>query len=1556
MDKLKRFLKNNIFVLSILMLFFTSSFSLVFFDFSDKSSFASQEITLYEQKINALAKQLDKQCQFTNIDFTQDEVVNIYNFVTPVRFSGEDDSLDSTLTTFDKTTMEVLEEMYNSETNYSVKKYYQVVSNGKLNLETVFLLDENTSGSVQVSYTRAQCGNKNNNGGVGYDPNASEQYLIKYHLLDEICGNAIGQIREDYNLTCDVDNNGTIDSFSIILLPQPTGSNVVVKWSDLLWAHSADISGLGSSATSLGLSIDNFQYQNSLGKKITFGNYAMQDLSTDYNTITGMAVNNTAIHELGHVLGFPDYYIYDDDDEDESRSVSVWDVMSYNHLDLPQYPLSYNRYKQNWITDSNIKQITANGVYTLKPVNLEETTGKPLNNRTIAYKICSDEYPNQAIWIEYRKQTDGSFENNGRYCKDGLIVYRVDEGFKAASGRSGMVTAGNFNAKPFSIYVFRNTITNIQSNSLAFVNSFYAPLNMDNKSMGDEKTYSTPFVAANGSATNSVNMLATDITWQVYSGTNAQDTYSDDEVTEVDSGIVLTVISMDETTGELQFSVQWDEFVVNKSDFTDSTLYNKLLAIAGKQVGDTLGRYDLAGVTQLDLYNSDISSLAGLSNMSLSNITSIDLSLNSLDDFSQLVSLHTLYPNIKFNLSFNNFDLTNLPESLKTSNFVWGYQKVNNLTNRMIFLEKNDTTSLGYFYKTENQDVYFDITESGLKTINFVPGEYSIFMKNSTSVFTHQVEYQIKIARVYLSNENGTLERNDTFPYVIIEGMSKDLFDIVQTPATFATDDVTDGLVQVDWVVSLKSDPTKKYQFSTMYFEVVDTQKPTITLLGDTQIEISYGTTLTLPNPEVSIVDNGVVENFDFIKDPVSSNKGYWTKEYYKVENNIEQKISQIDTTVYGKYIIKYYAVDNYGNKSDVVSRQVEVMPLPIQKSQFTDPNLYDAICELTGKKNVYQNSLSDYSLVNLRNKNISSLGGLDLLTFKENVKLDFAQNKLSSFDEISTLLGFRTNISLICLHFNNFDISGYEDFAYKQKTTFGIQGIDFLPYYIKNGNVGENLQFVAFDKDSNFRYTSYSPANGLNTIQTFGEYDLKIDFYGVFDEIQNKFRFGNIDFSSTQQQQLEVFESYDCNLVVNGFDKSVFVFKYFVNDVLTDESALAINQTVGEKNLKIQILYNNVILKTIEKHYIVEDTQAPVASFENGLTVEYLKLGQSPNLNVLKTDNYDSSENLVLQTLSNTFESNTTGEFVYCVYVEDSSGNTSNILQKTIYVGNVSLVANPVVEYNTSLNLQSLFEFDFYTFEQFDSVINTNINSKTLGQQTFSVSFVHTSGLQFDFITTVLVKDLQAPEIWLEGGDVELYVGTSYRDEGCRAYDDYDGDVTSRIVIDGYVDVNVVGRYVISYQVTDSSGNQSVKLVRTVKVLYLPFEEINIKLLNQKDSFELEEKLVFELDFDNVDQSKYNINSEFSWYVDGQLYKTSNTRTITLSFDKAGKHNVCVVVTNTLMSGGTSTVQSDNVIVTINKTSLLENYGMYFVAGISGIIVVAVIVSLIIKRKRRLY
>lgn len=95
---------------------------------------------------------------------------------------------------------------------------------------------------------------------------------------------------------------------------------------------------------------------------------------------------------------------------------------------------------------------------------------------------------------------------------------------------------------------------------------------------------------------------------------------------------------------------------------------------------------------------------------------------------------------------------------------------------------------------------------------------------------------------------------------------------------------------------------------------------------------------------------------------------------------------------------------------------------------------------------------------------------------------------------------------------------------------------------------------------------------------------------------------------------------------------------------------------------------------------------------------------------------------------------------------------------------------------------------------------------------------------LVWDYVEIVVEEeeDTDIPVITLLGPNPhdQLSVGGSYNEYGATAYDPTEGNLTDDIVIDASdVDMNQEGTYSVTYDVSDSSGNDAVQVTRTVEV-----------------------------------------------------------------------------------------------------------------------------------------
>jgi hypothetical protein len=105
--------------------------------------------------------------------------------------------------------------------------------------------------------------------------------------------------------------------------------------------------------------------------------------------------------------------------------------------------------------------------------------------------------------------------------------------------------------------------------------------------------------------------------------------------------------------------------------------------------------------------------------------------------------------------------------------------------------------------------------------------------------------------------------------------------------------------------------------------------------------------------------------------------------------------------------------------------------------------------------------------------------------------------------------------------------------------------------------------------------------------------------------------------------------------------------------------------------------------------------------------------------------------------------------------------------------------------------------------------------DSTIISSNSYGLIFNIKNGLLADTI----LPDTVPPVIHLNGPDsVYLKLNSSYIEQGAKAYDNVDGDLTKMIKISGYVDSSKVGIYYIKYYVADKAANSST----AIRIVYV--------------------------------------------------------------------------------------------------------------------------------------
>ena len=117
---------------------------------------------------------------------------------------------------------------------------------------------------------------------------------------------------------------------------------------------------------------------------------------------------------------------------------------------------------------------------------------------------------------------------------------------------------------------------------------------------------------------------------------------------------------------------------------------------------------------------------------------------------------------------------------------------------------------------------------------------------------------------------------------------------------------------------------------------------------------------------------------------------------------------------------------------------------------------------------------------------------------------------------------------------------------------------------------------------------------------------------------------------------------------------------------------------------------------------------------------------------------------------------------------------------------------------------------------------VTTNLDVSTLGEYNINYNLRYLNK-NYSLNRKVVVVDNNKPMIRLNGDSyISLNINDSYVEYGAVAIDDYDKDITDKIIISSNLDISNEGIYTINYSVSDSSGNKS-ETYRIVKVSSYP-------------------------------------------------------------------------------------------------------------------------------------
>ena len=1532
---------------------------------------------------------------FFDLVFSKPEpaVGDYINNLIMVNFNGED-PLDS----YAENTYDFFDTAYNT-TDYSLKKFYNTVSNSKLNLQTQIVAD--TQGNVQtiqlsedreyfMNYMYRDYSNTwhtNTNGYFSYElvqsskaPTSEldfEFYLNsthKYFVYDDSNGapadtdtsdgiismsyaeslqssnsnyyivNSFERYLRELKLMklisldfqqyvdfskADKNNDGNVDIISLNIIDNPQ-KDYRIEWSELLWAHQSTIGIFYNTEILYGMTLDSLissgGYLLSMAKSLlqSFLNAHCYDVGevegylecvldrpyvtngTDSLYIDRFFLNTldcsdleatqdaeictkleigTVAHELGHLFGLPDLYLYP---SNSTEATSIWSLMCSSG-NPPQYFTAYERYQLGWLdTTNNIKTITSSGEYT---VNV--TKGYDGTN-TVAFVVQgTGDYEKQYFYFEYRNKdlAENYFEKN--IGEPGLICYRIDT----------TVSSGNMEAKPYGLYVFSESGYAGKTSSLKAGESFgnYDIRKTDKaityqKTTSDEIEYVNAGIyvevkqASDNQLTFNVSLFENDrdsIQLNVINGNKTitvGQQYVEDGIQILENGTQVSYELSTTLDGTKQYKIEY--FETDESFASQTTISSITTARAG---------YYLVKYTVVDKYGFEYEATRQVTvEEEKIEVTNLDKTLeNALKDFTGEQTLYTI--------SLKNYELVDLAGYNLTT--IQGLEQFEFKNNVHIDLGDNNLTQYSQITSLADK-----LSECKISVVanNFKTTDYS---SNSKIIFGIQKQPQ----------------------YTLVE-MPISLSDLPS-----CIEDYSDeyGLYHNGTLVNDYSNITSlNYGINTFGLRARD-------LFSDVEITVCYVAFEQIKTSQVVAINT----QYSFVASE-------WLKAYgedlstFEVQNTM----NTIDFSTEGqKTFTITVVVDN--NQKFVVNCEILVQNKRVIVEDVNQ-TLLQRILEITNQTVPYQDILEQFDYIDLSALGLESISGLEKFTLKQYAVIDFADNNVKLASDIQTFIN-KANTNVTVLVAGN-QLSEQEGEKLPNNVIVGVQQLQQYVVYTTN-TINANLP-VKYDFAGVYElYINNQKVTSNFVVSVFDTYVVELRSQTYHNVSQTT---SYVAICKKSEEAISIDYKQDVN--------SIDALQYFTL-INLNQNDLQIAKTYLEQTQTIQFEFKlaDKTLATLSYSIIIIDNDKPNITL-NGETVVYVTSKQQymelySEDEVVAVDENDG----VCQVQTNMPDMTNYGIYTIRYTATDKAGNQA-FVERMVYVGNIELEQLTVVNYKSKKVLEITFEtfdeqdfkityaFDNGEYADYDKQNGIVFNSYGNVVLKFKAACISKPSFVIEKQMAIEVKDLTAPTLELIGeAIISLEYGQVYNEQGFIVVDNCDeNEITKTIQIKNpnnqivsHIDSTVVGEYTITYKATDKGGYIS-SIIRKVVVNYEKITSITIQKPNI--TFVVGKEIRLSLKIEKGENS--NPTPTILWYVDDNLVETTTGLTKTLVFNKAGTYNVKAVVEG-------ENIETDIIKITVSEAEKQQGSMLPLVIG--AVVVVGIIagifISIFIKRKRSL-
>ena len=389
------------------------------------------------------------------IDALPDEDDTEYNFTNLVvlaKFSGEEEFANDVYQ--GATVAQIIDNTYN-RAGYSVRDYFGAISNGKLKMRTLFLLDN--GGSVTLSRPRGYYAEKDDFNPDGYEAGYENLRIAE---LREDWADAVNDAIAAGNLPTDIsgkvydagelDKNGDGKIDCITVIYKPTVQNISVGWSSPLWDYHYY-------SPFVGISTDGGELISSEYVQLTLSYMTADGRSALYKGADALPIASLGkiCHETLHVFGLKDLYR-----SDLSSEVYFMSAMGKPLSPAVQFISVKEREALGFLSGDDILTLSCDGSYSLD-------VSSPHSSGTVGYKLELPER-GKTLYLEYRR-FEGSANRydtkskelyscatgeliRGQTLKSGLVCYLAKSGVRFPSNLNGtneyvVVSGGIYSTK-----------------------------------------------------------------------------------------------------------------------------------------------------------------------------------------------------------------------------------------------------------------------------------------------------------------------------------------------------------------------------------------------------------------------------------------------------------------------------------------------------------------------------------------------------------------------------------------------------------------------------------------------------------------------------------------------------------------------------------------------------------------------------------------------------------------------------------------------------------------------------------------------------------------------------------------------------------------------------------------------------------------------------------------------------------------------------------------------------------------------------------------------------